>query len=127
MIAVIATPPARPRAFMEHRWGVRVELDHAVEIRFNGERHEGRLRNASISGALIATDATPPWLTPIEVSLAAHIHGEARELRLDARVVRTEDGCLGVEWSDMACWPLMELLNAARAGTSIDEHDRAFG
>lgn len=127
MISVLVNPESRQRGFMEHRWGTRVELDHPVDIEFGGERHEGRLRNASISGALIATNAMPPPLGEIAVSLTAYIHGEARDLKLGARVVRRAPGCLGVEWNDMASRPIVGLLREAAAGKSLWDQDRAFG
>ncbi len=127
MISVLVNPESRQRVFMEHRWGTRVELDHPVEIEFAGERYEGRLRNASISGALIATNATPPPLGEIQVSLTAFIHGEPHSLTLGARVVRRAQGCVGVEWSDMASRPIVALLRGASAGKSLWEQDRAFG
>ena len=117
----------RQRVFMEHRWGTRVELDHHVEIEFSGERHEGRLRNASISGALIAAGVLPPPLSEIDVSLTAFIHGEPRALKLGARVIRSAQGCLGVEWNDMASRPIVAMLREASAEKSLWERDRAFG
>ncbi len=126
MIAVVNNPGLRQRTIMEHRWGTRVELDHPVVLETGGERHEGRLRNASISGALIATLARLPLLSEIAVSLTAYLHGEPRQLRLAARVVRAQEGCVGVEWRDMACRPLIALLREAGTGTSLWERDRAF-
>jgi hypothetical protein len=127
MISVLVDPEHCQREYMEHRWGTRVELDHPVEIECDGERHEGRLRNASISGALIATNVAPPALGEIEVSLTAYVHGEPRSLKLGARVVRKSPGCLGVEWTDMASRPIVELLREAATGRSLWAQDRAFG
>lgn len=127
MIAVVNNPGLRQQTIMEHRWGTRVELDHPVLLETGGEQHEGRLRNASISGALIATSARLPLYSEVDVALTAYLHGEPRQMRLAARVVRAQEGCVGVEWSDMACRPLIALLREAGVGNSLWERDRAFG
>ena len=52
--------PLAPR-LMEHRWGERIELDCPVRLELrDGTGVEGRLCNASISGAWIETGARLP-------------------------------------------------------------------
>lgn len=103
-------------AFMEHRWGARVDLDLPVRLELGGELlGHGRLRNASISGALVVTASKLPVLAALDVVVTRAAVPEGR-IALPACVVRRAGGVIGVEWRDMACDALLALLRAA------DEH-----
>jgi hypothetical protein len=107
-------------AFMEHRWGARVALDLPVRLELAGELLGfGRLRNASISGALVNTAARLPVLAALEVVVTTTVAREGR-IVLPACVVRRAGGSIAVEWRDMACDALVTLLRAA------DDHSQLF-
>ncbi len=100
-------------AFMEHRWGARVPLDLPVRLELAGELlGHGRLRNASISGALLITASRLPVLAALDVVVTTTAAPEGR-ITLPACVVRRSAGALGLEWRDMACDALVALLRAA--------------
>ena len=101
-------PAPRP---MEHRWGERVELNCAARLLLqDGTSFEGRVRNASISGALIATGGRAPPYAALSVALIPGIDERRRTLELPACVVRMARGSLAVEWRDMAVPTLIALL-----------------
>jgi hypothetical protein len=114
---------------MEHRWGVRVELDCAARlVLHDGPVGEGRLRNASISGALIATPLRLAPLTPLNVVLTAGRGESRRTVELPACVARLDPVGFAVEWRDMAVPTLVALLREAGATESaLMRRDRAFG
>jgi hypothetical protein len=95
---------------MEHRWGTRVELDVRTEVRSDdGYSASGYIRNASVSGAYVETDAILPLLSCI--SLRAQ-HWE--EDWLDACIVRVDETGLAVEWLDPGSHMVPALLSLRR-------------
>jgi hypothetical protein len=113
------------RAPMEHRWGMRIELQCPVTLgEGNAAVAAGQLINASISGALIGTEAKLPALTPITVTIQTG--GNAQRLTLAACVVRTEPDAIAVEWRDMAAKPLVDLLHEAQGDAQLWARDTAF-
>ncbi len=101
-------PAAKP---MEHRWGERVPLDCPTQlVLVDGTLVEGRVRNASISGALIETAQRVPVYTPLSVRL---LTAGRRNLELPACVVRVAREGVAVEWRDMAVPTLVALLREA--------------
>jgi PilZ domain-containing protein len=126
MAALNTMNAAQPR-YMEHRWGERVPLDLPVRLELAGELlAHGRLRNASISGALVVTESRFPLLATVEVVLHTPRAPSGR-LALPACVVRREDGALGLEWRDMACESVVALLRAADARAPLWRKDQVFG
>jgi hypothetical protein len=110
---------------MEHRWGTRIPLDLPVNLEVDGQRiAAGRMLNASISGALIATSARFPVLAAVKLGVLHTAGGQALELQ--ARVVRNEAGAVAVEWLDMACDGLVSLLRVQDASAQLWARDRAF-
>jgi hypothetical protein len=100
----------------EIRWGERMTVDLPVHLVPRGAQAlPGRLRNVSISGALVETDATFALRAPLTVALTVPPEGGVN-LDLEAMVVRLEPGAIGIEWRDMACQPLMDLLHSPRRG-----------
>lgn len=79
---------------MEHRWGTRVQLEVATEIRTDDDICVSALvRNASVSGAYVETEAILPLLSC--VSLRVQPWGNEW---LDACVVRLDEDGLALEW-----------------------------
>jgi hypothetical protein len=102
-------PAARP---MEHRWGERVKLDCPAKLVLpDGTLVEGRVLNASISGALIETEHR----IPVYTTLGVRLMGTAgrRTLELPACLVRIAREGVAVEWRDMAVPTLVTLLREA--------------
>jgi hypothetical protein len=100
----------------EIRWGERITVDLPVHLVPRGaDALPGRLRNLSISGAFVETDASFPMRAPLTVALTVPPEGGVN-LNLEAVVVRLEPGAIGIEWRDMACQPLMDLLHQPRRG-----------
>ena len=90
---------------MEHRWGERIALDCPACLDLpDGTRAAGRIRNASISGALIDTEVRLPVNATLDILFG--------DLELPACVVRTTRDGLAVEWRDMAEPPLIALLRS---------------
>jgi hypothetical protein len=120
-------PNTTQRHYMEHRWGERLPLDLPVRLEMAGALlGEGRLRNASISGAYVATDGGSQVLANVE--LVVHTaHAPAGRLVLPACVVRRDDGGLGLEWQDMACESVVKLLRELDALAPLWRKDPVFG
>ena len=111
MNAAISETRARHSDPLEHRWGERISLDIPVEISASG-RHlgHGRLRNASISGGFIETSLEQPVFFNLVVTLPALAGCTALPGDLAASVVRRDAAGFAVEWRDMACVRVNELL-----------------
>jgi hypothetical protein len=102
---------------MEHRWGERVALDCLARLVLgDGSGPEGRVRNASISGAWIDTVTALPIYTPLNVRMSAGMGLRRRTVELPACVARTGPGGVAVEWRDMGEATLVDLLQQAGAG-----------
>jgi hypothetical protein len=123
---VAKQPYALIRPAMEHRWGARIELDLPVSIRTDDSTVMGFIRNASISGALIETQARLAPLSPITVMIRIATGGREYHLDLAACVERCDRDAIAVEWRDMACEGLVDLLQALRADAQLWERDTAF-
>ena len=103
---------------MEHRWGERLQLDSPARLLLqDGRNIEARVRNASISGALIETGTPLPPYTMLSVMLMCGKGYRRRTIELPACVVRIARGCIGVEWRDMAVPTLVALLREAGTPT----------
>ena len=102
---------------MERRWAKRVDVDLPVRLELRDGRHEsGRMRNASISGALIECAVELPVFTPLAVFITEGRIRLPEPVRLAARVVRSEHPCVGVEWRDLASQELVDLLHGSNGG-----------
>ena len=125
-MAAVNTQDFAQRRYMEHRGGERVSLDLPVRLELAGELlAHGRLRNASISGALVATPSRFPILATVDVVLHTPRAPTGR-LALPACVVRREDGALGLEWREMACESVVALLREADARAPLWRKDLVF-
>ena len=99
---------------MEHRWGERVTLDcPAWVVLPDGSSAQGCVRNASISGALIATAMRLPVYTTVTVIVSTTTGPRRRTIELPACVVRIATEGIAVEWRDMGVPTLISLLREA--------------
>jgi len=106
-----STSSGRTCDVMEHRWGRRIPLEVPVRLDLGGRpMGRGVLRNASISGALIETALELPVFTNLVVALPTISEAVPGPVELAACVVRRETAAFAVEWRDMACDPIVELL-----------------
>jgi hypothetical protein len=97
----------------ERRGGPRISVDLPVRLELsNGGSKPGRMRNASISGALIECTLELPNYSPLRVEILAAVEGLAEPIQLAARVVRAEHPCIGVEWRELAPPEYLGLLRS---------------
>ena len=90
-----------------------MDLPIRLELR-DGRTTMGRLRNVSVSGALIECAEELPTFTTLRVAIP--VSTQVREpIQLGARVVRAEHPYLGVEWRDLAPDAFINLLGGAPA------------
>jgi hypothetical protein len=102
------------QARTERRWGPRIQVDLPVRLELPAGRLEtGRMRNLSLSGALIECPAELPAFTTMRVEIRTEAPGMPATIQLGARVVRAEHPCLGIEWRDFAPQALADLLKAS--------------
>jgi PilZ domain-containing protein len=96
------------------RFGQRTTLEVPVRLAVDGRTlGSGTIRNASISGALIETATDLPLNTNLVVTLSP-AGGKPRDMReLSACVVRVDPAGIGVEWRDMGCVDVNDLLERA--------------
>jgi hypothetical protein len=100
-----------PDSRADRRWGARMPVDLPVRLALPRGRIEGgRMRNLSLSGALIECAAELPTFTRMRVEILIENPQGARNLQLDARVVRSEHPRLGIEWSEFEPPALRSLL-----------------
>jgi len=103
----------------EIRFGERIRIDLSVTLTTeNGTVGTGVMRDISISGALIETALDLPVFTNLVVRLPA-IDVNTPVCELAACVVRQPLLGVAVEWRDMACPSLLDVLRqAAQAGAN---------
>ena len=95
----------------DRRWGARVAVDLPVRLKLSrGRNVAGRMRNASVSGALIECPLELPVFTPLRVEILAAPSRVPAPIMLAARVVRAEHPHFGVEWRDFEPKSLISLL-----------------
>jgi hypothetical protein len=108
-----AQPPTRTQMHSDRRWGPRVDVDLAIRLELrDGRTTAARLRNVSVSGALIECAEELPTFTTlrVEIPISARV---PEPIQLGARVVRAEHPYLGVEWRDLAPDTFVSLLGGA--------------
>ena len=98
----------------ERRWGPRIQVDLPVRMQLSQGRSEtGRLRNISMSGAMIECSAELPTFTTMRVEILAGAEVIPGKIELGARVVRAEHPCLGIEWREFQPQALADLIKAS--------------
>jgi hypothetical protein len=112
---------------LEHRWGRRISVDVPVRLDLGQPVGHGLMRTASISGAFIETAVELPVFSNLVVVLPASAAGPSGFRELVACVVRREVAGLAVEWRDMECTAIVELLEriSGRHADTLHE-DEAF-
>jgi len=109
----VSTEPIASLTRTERRWGPRVPVDFPVRLELaRGRSAPGRMRNASISGALIECALELPAFTQLRVEILMAGDGLREPIQLPARVVRAEHPRIGVEWRDLAPEAYALLLRA---------------
>jgi hypothetical protein len=101
---------AAMRTVMEHRWGQRVTATLPVTIVVDRRRSGmGRVKNVSVSGALLETPIDIPINANVSISPSGKtlVSGE-----ICGCVVRTLPGGFAVEWRDMASPPVIALMES---------------
>lgn len=96
----------------EHRWGARIQVSIAVRAASPTETAiEGRMRNLSLSGALVTTALGAPLNSRIAVTLTLPppLQGDAV---IEAQVTRRVNGAVGVEWCQFAPPAVKDLLRS---------------
>jgi len=92
---------------MEHRYARRVALELKVLLRTSdGVLREGRLKNASATGAgVVVTSGAPPRSNVVDLILPPSRGAlRARPLRARGFVVRVQNNELGLLWLDEYAW-----------------------
>ena len=102
------------QARAERRWGPRIQVDLPVRLTLaQGRSETGRMRNVSMSGALIECQAELPTFTTMRVEILAGAETSPGAIELGARVVRAEHPCLGIEWREFQPQALADLIKAS--------------
>ena len=97
---------------LEHRWGERFPLDLPVQLAVNTVSGiDARLKNLSLSGALIEADFALRIHTIIEIKLPAALSARPATV-VKAYVIRKFNDKVGIEWRDFAPHPIKELLRS---------------
>jgi hypothetical protein len=106
---------AHPLHEIEHRWGERFPINLPVQLSVRAVNGiDGRLKNVSLSGALIEADIALRLnsLVAIKLRLPGPPH---REAFLQAHVTRRSDADVGIEWCEFAPAAVKDLLRSLAA------------
>jgi hypothetical protein len=103
---------ARSLIDAEHRWGARIRVSIPVHVTSPSTTDfDGRIKNLSLSGALMTTNFALPLNSRIEVTLELPppLLGDAV---ITAHVARRVNGEVGIEWCQFAPNAVKDLLRA---------------
>jgi hypothetical protein len=101
---------------MEHRWGLRREVEQAVHLWApGGIAASGQLRNISISGALVRSSLPVALFGRIRFRVATPGGPGKGKWLAEAQVVRLERNGFAVEWCEFAPLLARALIRNARA------------
>ena len=115
-----AGAPADPH--MEHRWGQRKPCRARVSVSAGaGITGTARVRDVSISGALLETALPLPLFSQIAVAVLRD-DGATHAQEFTASVVRTEPDGVGIEWCDPVAGSICRWL-----GCTLNCAARALG
>jgi hypothetical protein len=108
---------------MDHRWGMRVAVDHGVQILCRPRTvGVGRLVNISVSGALVLSGFIPPLLARVAVAGPANDPAGPLWESIEGYVVRHQRDGFGLEWVELApvgiCTMLVESARGRGRGAS---------
>jgi PilZ domain len=94
------------------RWSRRIAVDIPVQVAAVGSPIiHGHLNNLSLSGALLTTDHALALHAYIEINIKPLETGHGA-VRLMARVTRSLEGGVGVEWCEFAPSAITDLLRS---------------
>ncbi len=97
---------------LEHRWGERFALDLPVQLAVNTVSGiDARLKNVSLSGALLEADFALRIHTVIDIKVPMPLSRQPATV-LKAYVIRKFNDKVGIEWRDFAPHPIKELLRS---------------
>jgi hypothetical protein len=97
---------------MEHRWGIRNEVNKAVRLETrSGTTGRGRVTNVSISGAFIVSPLPVRLHSHVTVQFTALQHHKRNQLAVEAQVVRKEASGFAIEWYEFTPDVLRALAN----------------
>jgi hypothetical protein len=106
--------------YMEHRWGTRVEMFTPADVTTaSGRSYKAVVRNASLSGAYLATLAHLPVQS--RIVLKPLVPGADW---IDACIVRTDGRGAGIEWMEPALRSVSTLLAMRNEGLDFDHSPR---
>ena len=101
---------------MEHRHGRRSTLDVSGRLHLSSGRViEGRLKNASLSGALMHINGPVPVLSRVVVEVDNDELRQAQLHLISGHVVREAAEGAGIEWTEFAPAAVVVLLSWAAA------------
>ena len=97
---------------MEHRLGSRHAIDLDVYLRTWGSTvsAKGRLRDLSVSGALVATQLPCRPLLHVTVQIVHAGRSRRNGMSIEGLIVRLEEGGIGIEWDELQPELLTQLL-----------------
>jgi len=96
---------------MEHRWGHRREVNRFVRLRMrSGLIGFGRIRDASISGAWVATKLPAKLMSYVQIGFTAMQNGRRTVARVEGLIVRIASHGFGVEWREFAHPAVLAIL-----------------
>jgi hypothetical protein len=100
---------------LEHRWGERFQLDLPIQLAVNTVSGiDARLKNLSLSGALIEADFALRIHTVIEIRVPMPPSAQPA-IPVKAYVIRKFNEEAGIEWRDFAPHAIKELLRSLGA------------
>jgi len=95
-----------------HRWGQRIPVNIAVHVAAHASPGiDGRLKNISLSGALMEADHELRLHALIEVSIKLP-RTEHNPVMIMARVTRKIKDAVGIEWCEFAPSAVKDLLRS---------------
>ena len=102
---------ADPLNRIEHRWGRRFRVNIPVRAAVSSSEIECRLRNLSLSGALMKSEHDFRLNTLIEVIISLPLLAEGRA-KVRAHVTRKLKEGVAIEWCEFAPRAVKELLRS---------------
>jgi hypothetical protein len=98
--------------YAEHRWGARIRVSVPVRVSSPSETAiDGRMRNLSLSGALLTTPLAAPLNSRITLTLALPSPSQGDAV-IEAHVTRRDNGDVGIEWCQFAPAAVKDLLRS---------------
>jgi hypothetical protein len=100
---------------MQHRWGLRREVDQAVHVWTPGLAARGQLRNISISGAFVASSLPVRSLGRVKLQIKGLKGADKAKFVVEGHIVRVARDGFAVEWCEFAPPSIRALIRNTRA------------